>query len=149
MYFETVTDLAEQAERLRVRRYGVIEVVGARLRAVRLRPFPKLASLAGAALLGHWFHERRLGDRCLLYYNQPRRFPNFLALQYLLSARRTRLATVLSALAVLDEIARLKRSEALLCDASNVRLSDRVLARYGWQPHCPSRWHRNFIKRLG
>jgi hypothetical protein len=26
-------------------------------------------------------------------------------------------------------------------------MSDRLLARFGWQPHKPQRWHRNFIRR--
>ncbi len=32
----------------------------------------------------------------------------------------------------LDRIAELKRTDALLCDAANSRLSDRFLARFGW-----------------
>jgi hypothetical protein len=71
-----------------------------------------------------------------------------LALTYVLSTRQCRLATFKGALDVLDEIARLKGTDALLCDAANSRISDRLLSRWGWQSHCPSRWHRNFIKRF-
>jgi hypothetical protein len=49
--------------------------------------------------LGTKFLQRGEVDRCLLYYNQPRRMPNF-------------------------------------------------LARFGWEPHKPQRWHRNFIRRF-
>jgi len=35
-----------------------------------------------------------------------------------------------------------------VCDAANVRLSDRFMARMGWEPHKPQRWHRNFIRRF-
>ena len=35
-------------------------------------------------------------------------------------------------------IARLKGSDAILCDASNLRISDRLLARWGWTPHAAS-----------
>jgi hypothetical protein len=49
---------------------------------------------------------------------------------------------------VLDEVARLKASDAILCDVWNWRISDRLLARWGWQPHKPDRWHRHFIKRF-
>jgi hypothetical protein len=83
-----------------------------------------------------------------LYYNQPWAFPNFLALKYLVSTRQATLATVDSALAALDEIARLKGIDALLCDVANCRISDRLMARAGWEPHKPQRWHRNFIKRF-
>ncbi|MGA2065203.1 MAG: hypothetical protein ABSG86_09545 [Thermoguttaceae bacterium] len=113
-----------------------------------LRPWPKLASGPEIVLLGQWQHRWRRGDRIRLYYNQPRRFPNFLALKYAVSSRHTSLGSLRRALDVLDEIARLKRSDALLCDAGNWRISTRLLARWGWVPHCPSRWHRHFIKRF-
>jgi len=146
--FETVTDLADGAELLRRRAYGVIEVAEGHFRRVRLRPFPKMVSAPEIILLGGWHHGHRPGDRCLLYYNQPWRFPQFLALKYVVSARQTTLRTVTRALEVLDEIARLKRSDALLCDVGNWRISTRLIARWGWKPHCPSRWHRHYIKRF-
>jgi hypothetical protein len=145
---ETVTDLAAGAEVLRRRAYGVIEVAGGHFRRVSLRPFPKMISAPEILLLGGWYHRHRPGDRCLLYYNQPWRFPQFLALKYIVSARGTTMRTFTRALAVLDEIARLKRSDALLCDVGNWRISTRLIARWGWEPHCPSRWHRHYIKRF-
>jgi len=145
---ESVTDLSEGAAVLKRRAYGVIEVVDERFRRVVLRPWPKIVSAPEILLLGGWLHRRRPGDRLRLYYNQPRRFPNFLVLKYCLSARNTRYGTLSRALAVLDEIARLKGSDALLCDVSNWRISTKVMARWGWQPHCSSRWHRHYIKRF-
>lgn len=147
-WFQTVTDLAAQADILRMRRYGVIDVTDERFRSVRLRPFPKLVSLADCILWGERYHRCRPGNRCLVYYNQPRGFGNFLALVYGLSARHTTLATFRRALGVLDQIAQLKGTDALLCDAANTRISDRLLARCGWEPHKPERWHRHFIKRF-
>jgi len=147
-WFETVTDLDEGAEVLRSRAYGVIEAADGRFRRVVLRPFPKLVSLPEILLVGKWYHRRHPGDRCLLYYNQPRRFPSFLAVTYVISAHGTALSTVRRALEVLDEIARTKGSDALLCDVANWRISGRLMARWGWEPHCPSRWHRHYIKRF-
>jgi hypothetical protein len=146
--FATVTDLHAGADTLRRRRYGVIEVADGRFRHVRLRPWPKIASGPELLLLGLPQHRWCGGDRIRLYYNQPRRFPNFLALRYAVSSRQTSFASLRRALDVLDEIARLKHSDALLCDAGNWRLSPRMMARCGWVPHCPSRWHRHFIKRF-
>jgi len=146
--FETITDPVQGATALRRRHYGVIEVADGRYRRTQLRPWPKIVSGPEILLLGNWFHEHRRGDRLWLYYNQPLRFPNFLVLKYIVSTRQTSMASVCRALAVLDEIARLKRSDALLCDAGNLRISTRLMARWGWQPHCPSRWHRHFIKRF-
>jgi hypothetical protein len=146
--FENVTDWAEGTGVLRRRRYGVIEVAEGQFRRVLLRPFPRIVSAPEILLVGGTYHRHRRGDRCLLYYNQPWRFPQFLALKYIVSARQTTLRTFTRALAVLDEIARLKRSDALLCDVGNWRISTKLMARWGWQPHCPSRWHRYYIKRF-
>jgi len=145
---ETVTDLNRGAEVLRRRRYGVIETAAGRFCRVVLRPLPKLVSIPEIRLLGQWTHRRRALDRCRLYYDQPRRFPNFLAVKYLVSGRGTTVGTMLRALEVLDEIARLKRTDALLCAVINGRFSPRLLARWGWQPHCPAGRQRHYIKRF-
>jgi hypothetical protein len=146
--FDTVADLTQGAETLRRRPYGVIEVVGGRFQRVLLRSLPKIVSMPDIRLIGGWRHRRRSGDRIRLYYNQPRRFGNFLVLKYAESARNTSLGTLTRALAVLDEIARLKGSDALLCDVANRRITAELLGRWGWEPHYPSRWHRHFIKRF-
>ena len=58
------------------------------------------------------------------------------------------MGTLIRASAVLDEIARLKQSDALLCDVSSGRITTRLLSRWGWEPHCPSWFHRHYIKRF-
>ncbi len=146
--FETVHDLAVDSDRIRKRRYGMIETAAGKFQCLRLRPYPKLLSLPEIVPAGEWLTRRAIGDRCLLYYNQPLRYPNFLAVKYIVSCRGTSLATLRRALLVLDEIARLKRTDALLGDVTNLRISDRFLRRWGWEPHTQSRWHRNFIKRF-
>ena len=146
--FETVVDLDCGADSIRRRRYGVIEARDGLLHRVRLRPYPKIASVPEVYLLGGWYHRLMPGDCCWLYYNQPRRFPNFLAVTCFLSARHTCLATVRRVLEALDEIGRIKGVDALLCDAANWRLSTAIMCRWGWEPHCPSYWHRHFIRRF-
>ena len=149
-WFATITDLDAPAacEALRQGRYGVIETAGGRVVAVHLRPWPKLLSWPEIWPTRGRYHARGDADRCLLYYNQPRGYANFLALKYIVSTAGTSYATFRAALVELDRIAELKRSDALLCDAANTRLSDRLLARFGWEPHAPGRWRRNFIKRF-
>src|ERR1700730_4766364 len=144
-FTRTLVDPFADCETLRRGRYGVIETHEGRLESIRLRSWPKVATALEASWSGRRCHRGRPGDRCWLYYNQPRSFPNFLALKYLVSTRRTTMATIHTALAVLDEIARLKRADSLLCDVTNLRISDRIMARHGWEPHKPQRWHRNFI----
>ena len=92
--FEIVTDLAAGSETLRQRRYGVIEVADGHFRRIVLRPFPKIVSVPGISLMGGWLHRHRRGDHLRLYYNQPRRFSNFLVLQYVESARDTSMGTL-------------------------------------------------------
>jgi len=133
---------------LRRGRYGVIEIRAGRLEAIHLRRWPKVVTVVDADWLGRRRHESRPGDRCLLYYNQPRRFANFLALKFVVSQRDCTFATFHRSLEVLDEVARVKRSDAILCDVWNDRISGRLLERWGWEPHKPQRWHRNYIKRF-
>jgi hypothetical protein len=147
-WFETITDLRLGRDTLCRRRYGVIEAREGDFYRIRLRPYPKIGSIPEAMLIGGWYHRRHRADRCLLYYNQPKRFPNFLVAKYFLSASETSLCTVRRVLEALDEIARIKRSDAILCDAANWRLSTAIMTRLGWQAHCPSRWHRHFIRRF-
>jgi hypothetical protein len=145
---ETICDLESGRERVRAARYGVIETAGGALRVVHLRPWPKLVSLTELLPLGPRYHCRGVADRCLLYYNQPRRMPNFLALKYIVSTGGTSYQTFRAALLALDAIAELKQADAIVCDAANGRLSDRLMTRLGWEPHKPQRWHRNYIRRF-
>ena len=145
---ETITDLRTEADSLLSRRHGVIEAIGGRFRKVVLRPFPTLVSSAHTALLGGWHHGHREGDRCLLYFNQPRRFRNFLVVKYIVSSRGTGYATYRRVLEALDEVARIKGTDALLCDLANHRITESMSRRWGWEPHKPSRWHRHYIKRF-
>jgi len=142
-----ITDLRDQASLVRRYRYGMIQVSQGELVAVRPRLFPKLAS-PETIWWGIWTHRHRSGDSCWLYYNQPRGFGNFLALKFVFSTARCSFASFRRAIFLLDEIAAIKGSDALLCDASNLRISDRLLHRWGWQQHTSSRRRRNFIKRF-
>jgi hypothetical protein len=145
---ETIDDLDAHRERLRARSHGVIETAGGQFRAVHLRPWPKLVSWTELWPLGPRYHANGEADRCLLYFNQPRRSPNFLALRYVVSTGGTGYRTFRAALTALDAIAEIKQSDAIVCDAANLRISDRLLARLGWEAHKPQRWHRNYIRRF-
>jgi hypothetical protein len=145
---ETITEFDAESERLRTRRYGVIETVGGRLTAIHLRPWPKLLALPELIPLDPRYHAAGTADRCLLYYNQPWRMPHFLALKYIISTTGTRYSTACAAMKVLDAIAELKRVDAIVCDAANLRISERLMKRFGYEPHKPQRWHRNFIRRF-
>jgi len=145
---ETIGALAANDVRLRTRGHGIIETAGGEFVALHLRPWPKLVSLPELWPQGLRYHARGTANRCLLYYNQPWRMPNFLALRYVISTNGTSYHTFRAALVALDRIAELKGIDAIVCDAANMRLSDRFMARMGWEPHKPQRWHRNYIRRF-
>jgi hypothetical protein len=146
--FQSVHSLTDEAAVLRDRRYGVIEMSDGRLSGVHLRPWPKIISLPEAWWFGGWNHRRLQGDRCWLYYNQPRSCSNYLALRYIVSGREGSLASFHGGLVVLDEIARIKGTDAIVCDVTNSRISERLLSRWGWQRHVLHSPRRHYIKRF-
>jgi hypothetical protein len=146
--FQTVINPNDNACLLRQRRYGVIEMHEARLVGIHLRPWPKMISLPEVWWLGGWSHSRLQGDRCWLYYNQPWSCPNFLAIPYVVSGRCGSLASLHGATVVLDEIARIKQNDAIVCDVTNSRISDRLFQRWGWQRHVLHSRRCHYIKRF-
>jgi len=137
--WQTITDWEGDQKTLRRRPYGIIETSAGKLVAIHLRPWPKLLAWPEVLPVGPAYHARGQADRCC---------PNFLAVKYVVTTTATPYATFIAAFAALDAIAQLKQTDALLCDAFNGRLSNRLLKRHGWEPHKRQRWHRNFIKRF-
>ncbi len=148
LFCTTICDLYESRDALARGRYGVIEATGGKLRSIQLRPLPKLVSWPEVWPVRLKFHALGPADRCRLYYNQPLGMPKYLALKYIVSTEGTSYATFRAVLAALDAVAAIKRTDAIVCDAANLRLSDRLMQRWGWAPHKPQRWHRNFIRRF-
>ena len=137
---QTITDFAQARETLARRPYGAIETSRGELAAIHLRPWPKLFAWP-ARLSAH-------GDRCWLYYNQPRSCRDYLALKYIVSTRDCAFDTFRAAVSALDEIARLKRSAAIVCHVANDRISHRLLERWGWERHLLDSGRRHYIKRF-
>lgn len=141
-----VTHIASMAQQLKARRAGQIVVQGGGLVAVFGRWWPYIGNHVRAA----W--DRRFrpteDDRCELFYHAALSSPQFLTLSYIHSGEQTSVASVYAATLVLDEIARLKRSLAIVCNVTNDRISDRALARWGWESHCHAWSGRHFIKRF-
>ena len=146
--FHSVRDLETTPEVVLGGRYGTIQIEAGLLTEVRFRPFPKRVSIWETRGLGAWRHRGRPGDRCQLYFNQPRSIPDLLALIYVESTAQSTLRTIYRGLEVLDQIARLKGCDAIVSDVSNQRISDRMLERHGWVRHCLHLRGRHFIKRF-
>ncbi len=140
-----VTRLSSQRQVLLRRRSGHIIVAQTRLLAIHARWWPYFGNHLQAA----WDQRfRRPDDRCEIYYHVPRSAPRFLTLSYIRAGVRTTPATIRAACMVLDEIARIKGSVAIVSQVINHRLSDRILRRWGWEPHCESLGGCHVIKRF-
>ena len=135
---KTIRDLDAGRDLLRARSHGIIETVAGELRSVQLRPWPKLASLPELWPLGPRYHARGDADRCLLYFNQPRRCLTFWHCDTWFQRGGRAIARFERRSSALDSIAEIKQIDAIVCDAGNVRLSERLMARLGWEPHQPS-----------
>ena len=146
--FQTVHDLRTQAELLCQRSYGVIVIEAGYLDAVHLRPWPKIVAASDLWGIGYRCDRRMTGDYCWLYYNQPCRHRRFLALKYIVSSHGATFHTVRSSLVILDEIARLKSTDAIVAEVRNLRISERLLRRWGWESHVPTSRRRHYIKRF-
>lgn len=146
--FEVVYDLRTGEETIRRRRYGVIEISEARLSRIVFRPWPKVFSGDDVMLRGQFSPRGLIRDACRLYFNQPAGHRNYLALKFLISHFGTSFASIRRAMIVLDEVARIKQSDAILTHVSNSHISDRLMFRWGWERHLNRSSRRQFIKRF-
>ncbi|MCM2371334.1 hypothetical protein [Aporhodopirellula aestuarii] len=93
-------------------------------------------------------HGRLRGDECLLDYHIPRGLPSFITLDYIRSGSETQYKTFIGACHILNEVARLRRADAIVAHVTNVRISDRLLQRLGWQRHLEHWKGRHYIRRF-
>ncbi len=149
IFFQHISDPALAENAIRRRRYGMIQIGGGQFDHITFRLWPKLVSGIEAT---RWDRHRggrsALPDRCRLYYAQPWSAPDFLALNYVCSTSGTTLATFRMALRMLDHVARVKGSDAIVCEAFNVKISDRLFRRWGWEQHLLASRRRHWIKRF-
>lgn len=145
---ETISNIETNQDSLCRRPYGVIEAVNGRFMHVKLRPWPKYASLVEVHWLRAMKSTRHQQNACRIFYNQPMGHRNFLTLSYVETSLNTQLKTVYAALDVLNQIAFIKCSDAVLAEVTNKRISDRLLIRRGWEPHMEHKRQRHWIKRF-
>lgn len=145
--FESVHDIKADAEKIRNRSYGMIEVVDERFVAIHLRPWPKMISGIEAKWADGWGKQRSTTNKGQVFYSQPMAHTNYLTISYIVSTLQTSMTTLTLAMAVLDYVAYLKHSDAVLAEVSNTRISDRVLKRMGFEKHLFESKKRHWIKR--
>ena len=145
---QSFTDIREAEPTILERRYGVIQTSHGRFEKITFRPWPKLISGIEATWWDATRGGRALQDECRLYFASPISAPGFLAISYIRSTVRTTFATARMANRLLDHIARLRNSDAIVCEAFNRRISDRLMKRWGWEQHLLAAKRRHWIKRF-
>ena len=116
-----------------------------RLVGIRRRYWPFPASIFRVWL--HTHSRKGTADECRLDYRSSR-VGGFMVIDYIHSGPLTQLATLRGACQLLDEVARLRQSVAILAHVSTEAISDRLLQRWGWEPHAGQLQGRHWIKRF-
>ncbi|MEZ6093511.1 MAG: hypothetical protein R3C03_04620 [Pirellulaceae bacterium] len=147
-WFKPFDSIEENADKIRRHRYGVLTVSNCKLVDIRFRPWPKLISSMEVAWFGKWNHTSSKQAACRIYYNQPLSHSNYLSLSYIEAAANSGYGNLYRAMSYLDLIAYYKRSDAILCEISNIRISDRLMRRGGWERHLENSRRRHWIKRF-
>lgn len=127
-------------------RAATIVVEGGRLVSVRRRRFGRTRTVVGAMWDAGW--GRPSHDRCYLHYRRPRSVPGYIVLDYIQSGRTAGYRTFREATRVLDAIAVLCRSQAVVAHVTNPLVTDRLMQRLGWQRHLEHWRGRHFIRRF-
>ncbi len=147
-YTDSNSEIREAMTAVAKQRYGMIRVVAGEIVEVRFRLCPRWVSWMEVIWWEHWRRRAAHKDECRLYYSQPRGHSHYLTLNYVASNSGTTFATARRALTALDQVALIKRSDALLGHITNRRISDRLLERWGWQQHLQNTRQRHWIKRF-
>jgi hypothetical protein len=72
-----------------------------------------------------------------------------MTVSYAHSGPRTQYKTLFRGVQAVDEIAAIWNAQAIVCQATNERLNERLLNRLGYVRHALSLGNNHFIKRLG
>ncbi|MEM6469457.1 MAG: hypothetical protein AAF802_07785 [Planctomycetota bacterium] len=141
-----VTNPQERPELLKRWRCGRIVVEAGTLKHVKLR------RLTGSVSMAQVWWQSRYGrpddELCWLDYHQPIGMPAFLTLDYIRSGRKAGYRSFLAACCVLDEIAKIRETQAIVAHVSTASLSDRLLLRLGWERHLAHWSGRHWIRRF-
>jgi hypothetical protein len=127
-------------------RYGELELSDGKLVCIRPRWWPRLGSRWES--MQDSYIRRLPTDQLLAYYAFPRRAPGFMSVLYAFSGPNTQYRTIYRAVVTMDAIAKLRGSQAIVCQTITDRASERLMKRWGYVRHAASLGHNHFIKRL-
>lgn len=137
---------SDDIPRLKRWRCGRIVMRGGQLIEVQRRL--SCGSVSVAQVWWQASYGRNDDDVCWLDYHQPFGMPGFLTLDYVRAGTKAGYKSLVGACHVLDEIARLRGTTAIVAHVTNGNISDRFLRRLGWQRHVEHWRGRHWIRRF-
>ena len=143
---DRITEISEKTEMLRRWRCGRIVMRDGKLVEIQHRLLCGNVSIAQV-----WWqasYGRSDESICWLDYHQPFGMPSFLTLDYIRSGKQAGYKTFIGAVKILEEIARIRQSVAIVAHVTNGNISDRFLSRIGWEQHMPNWKGRHWIRRF-
>ena len=141
-----VASIEGNIDRVRKWNYAELELSDGKLLGIYPRWWPRLASQWESFQDGYI---RNLPvDFCRVYYAFPRRAPGFMSVLYARSGPKTQYKTLYRAVVVMDEIARLRNTDAIVCQTISPRASERLMNRWGYVRHAFAVGENHYIKRL-
>jgi len=133
-------------ERIAGWRYGEIVIANGCLQRIQPRWWPRWGTVWGAAF------DRVIrmlpDDECRFYYAFPIRSPGFLSLLYVHAGERTSYRTFHQGIVAIERIARLRKAQAIVCQVTNDRLTERLMQRWGYVRHAKHAGDNHYICRL-
>ena len=131
---------------IRTWRYGEVELFNGEIVAIYPRWWPRFGSQWES-----WqdsFHCTLAADSCRAYYAFPQRAPGFMSVLYARSGPGTQYKTIARAARAMDEIARIRDAQAIVCQMVSERGTERLMKRWGYVRHAFSLGDNHYIKRL-
>jgi len=131
---------------IRAWRYGEVELSNGEFVGIYARWWPRFGS--------QWetwqetYNPTLPPDSCRAYYAFPRKAPGFMSVLYARSGPSTQYKTIYRAVNAMDEIAKLRDAQAIVCQMVTERGSERLMKRWGYVRHAFSLAGNHYIKRL-
>jgi hypothetical protein len=142
----SIIDLAHSHARIRNCRYGEIELIDGAVHRIYPRWWPRVGS-EWESMMDSYL-PRLPADHCRVYYAFPMRSPGFMSVLYAHSGPNTCYRTLYRGVTAVDEIAKIRNAEAIVCQVTNTRLTERLMRRLGYVRHAFSLGDNHYIKRL-
>ena len=127
-------------------RYGEIEVTSGSLVAIHRSWWPRIGSQYEA--YRDSYNRTLPSDSCRAYFAFPFRAPGYMSILYALGGPNMQYKTIYQAVLVMDQIAQVRESKAIVCQVISERGTERLMNRWGYVRHASKLGDNHYIKRF-